>query len=102
MPGCMKYETTIPMIKAHFSPGHAAVSCAGAALPGGAFERSTGGAAVGAPRVTWMMLTIGEHSDSEIGISNLAESILFPVEIVSLDIDFVMSSSEIIANGETA
>ena len=75
MPGCVKYETTIPMIKAHFSPGHAAVSCAGAALPGGAFERSTGGAAAGAPRETWMitrrMLTIGGgHSDPEIGISN--------------------------------
>ena len=57
-----------------FSPGHAAVSCAGAALPGEAFERSTGGAAAGAPRETWMTLTIGGgHSDSEIGISNLAD-----------------------------
>ena len=70
------------MIKALFSPGHAAVSCAGGALPGGAFERSTGAAAAGAPRETWMMLKIGgDHSDSEIGISKLINEFHFPSKL---------------------
>ena len=54
---------------AHVAPGRAAISCAGGALLGEAFERSTNEVAAGVPRETLMMrtrtLSVGSYSDSE-------------------------------------
>ena len=52
---------------AHVAPGRAAISCAGAALLGEAFERSTNEVAAGVPRETLMTrtLSVGSYSDSE-------------------------------------